>query len=173
MENGQTKAISEVQVGDRILSADAAGKTSFSPVVYVPHGANQIEAAFVEVSTEAGRSVKMTANHILPAGACGSALPLVRADAVAVGQCVMTAQGAEKVVGVAAMQGQGVYTVVTNKEYIVVNGIVASPFGGVNPTLANIYYNLHRLAFAFMPKVMSVSGRVLERSMGVVESLVL
>ena len=29
----------------------------------------------------------------------------------------------------------------------VVNGIVATPFGGVNPTLANMYYNLHRLAY--------------------------
>jgi hypothetical protein len=33
------------------------------------------------------------------------------------------------------------------EELIVVNGIVATPFGGVNPTLANIYYNLHRLAY--------------------------
>jgi hypothetical protein len=162
MEDGQTKAISEVVIGDRILSADAHGKTSFSPVVYVPHSANQVEASFVTVSTAAGRSVKMTANHILPAGVCGAAMRQVRADGVAVGDCVMTVDGQEKVVGVAATQGKGIYTVVTNEEYIVVNGVIASPFGGVNPTLANIYYNLHRLAFAFMPKMVTASERLVQ-----------
>ncbi len=33
-----------------------------------------------------------------------------------------------------------------------VNGIVATPFGGVNPTLANMFYNLHRLAYTLAGK---------------------
>jgi len=37
-------------------------------------------------------------------------------------------------------------TVVTTDEYLVVNGIVASPYGGVNHSLAHVYYHLHRLA---------------------------
>jgi len=37
-------------------------------------------------------------------------------------------------------------TIVTTDEYLVVNGIVASPYGGVNHHLAHIYYHLHRLA---------------------------
>jgi len=28
-----------------------------------------------------------------------------------------------------------------------VNGVVATPYGGVNPALANAYYNLHRLVY--------------------------
>ena len=43
--------------------------------------------------------------------------------------------------------GKGIYTVIAMEELIVVNGVVATPFGGINPSLVNIYYNLHRLAY--------------------------
>jgi len=33
------------------------------------------------------------------------------------------------------------------EELLVVNGVVATPYGGVKPALANVYYNLHRLAY--------------------------
>jgi hypothetical protein len=173
MENGMTKSIAEVQIGDRILSADAAGKTSFSDVVYVPHGANTIEATFVMLTTESGRNVKMTTNHILPAGQCGAAMTVRRADAVSAGDCVMTMDGEEKVMDMVTMQGKGIYTVVTNKEYIVVNGIVATPFGGVNPTLANMYYNLHRLVYAFMPAALVSSNSMVQQAMDKFASLIL
>ena len=173
LENGASKAIADVQIGDRILSADVQGKTSFSDVVYVPHSANTIEATFVLLTTETGRSVKMTTNHILPAGQCEGAMSVRRADAVSVGDCVMTVDGMEKVMDMVTMQGKGVYTVVTNKEYIVVNGIVATPFGGINPTLANIYYNLHRLMYAFMPQALTSSQSVMRQAMDKFASVVL
>jgi hypothetical protein len=104
---------------------------------------------FTAISTDAGRDLKMTANHILPAGSCAApVLPLVAARQIAVGDCVQTASGREQVVSVNKVEGQGIYTIVAMEELIVVNGIVATPFGGVNPTLANMYYNLHRLAYA-------------------------
>ena len=173
LENGASKSIAEVQIGDRILSADVQGKTSFSDVVYVPHGANTIEATFVVLTTESGRNVKMTTNHILPVGQCGAAMTVRRADAVSTGDCVMTVDGEEKVMDMVTMQGKGIYTVVTNKEYIVVNGIVATPFGGINPTLANMYYNLHRLIYAFMPAAFVSSHNVVQQAMDQVASLIL
>ena len=173
MENGSSKSIAEVQIGDRILSADVQGKTSFSDVVYVPHSANAIEATFVLLTTETGRNVKMTTNHILPAGQCESAMSVRRADAVSVGDCVMTVDGIEKVMDMVTMQGKGIYTVVTNEEYIVVNGIVATPFGGVNPTLANMYYNLHRVMYAFMPQALMSSQSVMQQVMDKFASLIL
>ena len=103
----------------------------------------------------------MTNNHILPAGQCEGVMSVRRADAVSVGHCVMTVDGTEKVMDMVTMQGKGVYTVVTNKEYIVVNGIIATPFGGINPTLANIYYNLHRLMYAFIPHTLMSSQSVM------------
>ena len=95
----------------------------------------------------------MTTNHILPAGACTAiveTLPMVVAGKVAVGDCVQTVSGREQVVSINQVQGKGIYTVIAMEELIVVNGIVATPYGGVNPTLANIYYNLHRLMYSMV-----------------------
>lgn len=156
MQNGEGKLISNVQVGDIVLAADASGKTSFSPVVFVPHGANENTANFVHITTVGLRDVKMTFNHIIPAGLCGSALPLVYASKVSVGDCIMTVAGQEVVESVTIVQGKGVYTIVTNEEFVVVNSIIASPFGA-NHMMANIYYKAHRLGYAFAPALMAAA----------------
>ena len=150
VESGETKSLAQVKVGDRVLAVNNKGEQVFSDVVFLPHGANQERTTFTVVTTESGRDLKMTANHILPAGACAtpSALSVIAASQVKVGDCVQTVSGREQVVSVKNVEGKGIYTLIAMEELIVVNGIVATPFGGVNPTLANIYYNLHRLAYA-------------------------
>jgi hypothetical protein len=148
LESGVSKAMADVKVGDRVLTVNSKGQAVYSDVVYLPHGPNQQAATFTVVGTESGRDLKMTANHVLPAGACAlPSLPLVAARQIAVGDCVQTVTGREQVVSVNKVEGQGIYTIIAMEELIVVNGIVATPFGGVNPTLANAYYNLHRLAY--------------------------
>ena len=66
----------------------------------------------------------------------------------------MTVSGEERVSAVETVQGEGVYTIVTKEEYIVVNGIIASPFG-VNHMMANLYYNVHRFIFAMAPALLA------------------
>jgi hypothetical protein len=66
---------------------------------------------------------------------------------VVVGDCVQTVSGRERVVSVSTAEGKGIYTAIAMEELLVVNGIVATPYGGINPMLANVYYNLHRLAY--------------------------
>jgi hypothetical protein len=149
LESGVTKAMADVKVGDRVLTVNTKGQAVYSDVVYLPHGSNTHPTMFAVIATASGRDLKMTMNHILPAGACAlSSLPLVAARQIAVGDCVQTVSGCEQVVSVDKVEGKGIYTIVAMEELIVVNGIVATPFGGVNPTLANAYYNLHRLAYA-------------------------
>ena len=150
LEDGATKAISAVAVGDRILTVNAQGKQVYSDVVVVPHGRNAVRATFVMITTEAGRDLKLTTNHVLPAGACvctALSLPVVAASAVTVGDCVQTVSGRERVLSVTQVEGEGIYTAIAMEELLVVNGIVATPYGGVNPALANVYYNLHRLVY--------------------------
>lgn len=67
------------------MASDATGQTSFSDVVFVPHSANRFKANFAHITTVEGRDLKMTQNHVLPAGVCGessstSTLPLVYAS---------------------------------------------------------------------------------------------
>ena len=126
-------------------------------VEVAPPAPAQLEerTTFAQISTESGRDLKMTMNHYLPAGACAlSTLPMVTASQVTAGDCVQTVTGREQVVSVSKVEGKGIYTIIAMEELIVVNGIVATPYGGINPTLVNIYYNLHRLAYtAFAGKM--------------------
>ena len=150
-------AISDVKIGDSVLAANAAGKTRFSEVVYLPHGANKESAMFTRISTVRNHDIKMTSKHILPAGICDTSLPLVYASDVSVGDCIQTVYGQEEVSKVETVLGLGLYTIVTNEEFIVVNGIIASPFE-INHMMANLYYNVHRLANLFAPVLLASSS---------------
>ena len=152
MESGEVRLISDIRVGDRVLAADAGGRTSFSDVVFVPHRANNDDALFTHITTASGRDIKMTPSHLILAGSCSSSgpLPLTYASTVSVGDCVMTVSGKDTVSTVETVQGKGLYTIVTKEEYVVVNGIIASPFAA-NHMLANLYYNVHRLVYASAP----------------------
>ena len=156
LESGEVRAISDVRVGDRVLSADAAGRTSYSDVVYVPHRANSDDALFTHITTASGRDIKTTPSHIILAGLCHSSasLPLTYASSVSVGDCVMTVSGEDMVSTVGTVQGKGLYTIVTKEEYVVVNGIIASPFAG-NHMVANLYYNFHRLVYSSAPSFLT------------------
>ena len=158
VESAGTRFISEIRTGDRVLAADAAGRTFYSDVVFVPHGPNKDSALFVHITTADGRDIKMTESHILPSGACNTAspLPLVYAKDVNVGDCIMTVSGEERVSAVGVVPGEGLYTIVTKEEYVVVNGIIASPFA-TNHMMANLYYNMHRLLYSTAPALLSSS----------------
>ena len=91
-------------------------------MVFIPHGTNKQRAAFTHITTHSGRDIKMTENHVLPAGACSlslspksALLPLVYASQVSVGDCIMTVAGQERVAAVEKVRGEGVYTIVTNQ----------------------------------------------------------
>jgi len=149
MESGETQLMSNVQVGDRVLASDAFGNTKFSEVISVPHNKNSASAKFNQIVT-AARDVKMTPSHLVMAGACGSEMSLVAAGSVAAGACVQTVAGEEVVLSNEVVVANGVYTIVTKEEMVVVNGVVASPFA-VNHAVANAYYNVIRAIHSVAP----------------------
>ena len=124
LESGASKALSEVRVGDKILSADAKGELSFSGVVALPHGANADAATFFDVATASGKHVKATEMHLLKT--CSGALAY--AGSLKQGDCLRTVDGDEEVMSVKTVQGKGLYSVVTMNEFPVISGVVASPF---------------------------------------------
>jgi hypothetical protein len=78
----------------------------------------------------------------------------VYASSVTVGDCIMTVSGMEEVSAVETVQGEGLYTVITGEEYVVVNGIIASPFA-FNHMVANFYYNIHRFVYGCVPVLLT------------------
>jgi len=155
LASGESKSIADVQIGDKVLAfSSAEQKTVFSDVVAVPHTKNDVAADFQHIVLADGADIKLTAEHLLPAGDCAaSSLPLKRAADVKVGECVQTTTQSVSVVSNTVVAGSGVYTIVTEKaDYVVVNGIVASPFA-VNHAIANFVYGIHRAVYAVAPKL--------------------
>lgn len=150
--------ISEVSVGDRILAYSPSTKSfTYSDVVYIPHEKNQKPSVFTQLATKDGRDIMLTPAHMIVAGDCGSELSLKAASSVSSGECLLDHNGKHvQVESTKSVQLNGIYTVVTQEEYIVVSGFVSSPFA-VNHYFANKYYNIHRLVYSYMPSMLKSS----------------
>jgi hypothetical protein len=149
MADGTIKAISAVLLGDSILSSDSNGNVKFSNVIAVPHDRNKELATFTQLSTAFG-DIKLTADHLIMVDpACNGVTALKAASSVEPGMCLVGTSGSATVESTKTVQGRGIYTVVTEEEFVVVNGFVASPFA-VNHAVANAYYNVIRAVPALM-----------------------
>lgn len=137
LEDGNAKMFRDLAVGDKVLSADRYGTISASKVVFLPHKPNDIKRNFDMVTTSSGKTLTMTKNHLLPL--CDGSL--VTARSVSVGQCLKTVDGDEVVASlVLDKEFDGLYTAVTENEFLVVNGVVASPFALAHG-VAHAYFN--------------------------------
>ena len=123
-----------------------------SEVVAVPHALNSRASDFVEILTESGRSIRLTPDHLLPTGVCGGSgvLGMQAAAKIAVGDCLATVEGESRVIDVSESPGAGVYSIVTKEEYLVVNGIVASPFARSHD-VGNLLYVIPRFVYSLVP----------------------
>lgn len=154
LESGNEITMDNVSIGDRVMVANNDGTFEFADVIALPHGKNQIEASFVELSTSTS-SLKATPAHLVMAGSCdGNAMSLVRAEDVNVGDCLASTDGPVELISSRMTKSHGIYTAVTSNTdgIIVVNGFKASSFA-VNHIFVNNYYNIHRVLYSFAPKL--------------------
>jgi hypothetical protein len=151
---GEIIPISDVKIGDSILAADKMGNTKFSQVISLPHDTNDERATFAFITTATGRSIKMTPEHIVMVDpSCGTKTVLMKASVVEKDMCLVTVEGQEQVTAVSSVSGNGIYTVITNEEMVVVNGIIASPFAE-NHAISHAWYNVFRAVYRILPGVM-------------------
>lgn len=177
--DGTFKLMSQVRVGDlvrfflryifslylrylktnsQILAANIDESMDYARVISVPHGYNEISTHFIELTTTSGRDIRVTGDHLIAAGSCYSEgpLPLTKALLVQVGECVKTVNGLEVISTVEQVVSSGLYTLITTKPLIVVNGFVASPFA-VNHSLGDWFYTVLRKAFQIFPGLLKMT----------------
>lgn len=162
LRTGEARRIADVKVGDVILTSSQAGTLSFSTVIAVPHGPNLYPATFTSLTTSSGRDIKLTADHLLPistssSGRCegrdeGRGWRLLKASHAEIGDCLITVDGTESILNVSSILGKGVYSAITMDEFIIVNGVIASPFAS-NHAVAHAYYNVQRWLFRLSPSL--------------------
>lgn len=135
LESGAIKTLKDVVLGDSILSYSPSEKIFlFSDVMYLPHSANNQLSSFIELSFESVRATErvllLTPDHLILAGDCKDSVNLVlrAAQSIKVGECLMNERG------------EKVRVLTVSEEYLVVEGVVASPFA-VN------HFLVHKFSF--------------------------
>jgi hypothetical protein len=157
LENGTEVLISDIKIGDRVQTFTGS-KFSTSEVVFLPHPKNAQEATFVDVTLKSGRTIKMTPGHLILVGQIqdpSTPLALIRADQLTTDHYLHSVSGPDEVMLMKQVQDAGVYTLVTMDEFVVVNGVVASPFG-TNHYVTNKFYDIHRALYALCPSVLKL-----------------
>ncbi|CAL8240898.1 unnamed protein product [Merluccius merluccius] len=164
LEGGATKQLRDVLPGDSVLAssaADGSGALLFSPVLSFLDRRPAAVKTFYVIRTAAGRSITLTAAHLiyvsdgnctdapLPGAAAASSGPgsgsprTVFASEVRPGQCVLTwRRGAavtpSGVTAVGVRRGRGLYAPLTLHGSLVVDGVLASCYAAVDqPRLAH------------------------------------
>ena len=159
MATGEIKFIRDIRIGDIILAVNSDGDLVYSSVVAVPHKPNNYRAAFNKIRTLKGHTITMTPSHLIHNinGPCTSALegllPLVKANGVDIGSCILTVDGIDEVVENVHTISYGLYTVVAEDEYLVVNGIFVSPFAeshALGSTFYTAFYRRKSFLFDFL-----------------------
>lgn len=131
LEDGSAKAMSDLQIGDRVL---ASVDGLHSDVYLFSHQDPSAVSTFVKLSTASGFSLSLTRGHILYIN--GRLKP---AHQVKVGESVQLADGSLSVVRfVTYVTKSGLYSPQTLLGDIVVNGVLATTWTtAVDPTVAN------------------------------------
>jgi len=155
-KQSQAVPIQDIKVGDEILTMNYEGAMSYSPVVFIPHVKNEEETTFVTLRTQDGKEISTTTMHLLRT--CND--ELVKASSLKKSDCLFTVDGHDKIVSVSYKKGRGIYTVVTKNDFLIVGGVVASPFAIFHWPL-HLYYHLHRFLYWISPKIVSSNSFVM------------
>ena len=153
LEDGSFKNISEVKNGDRILSySPQKDEFVYSPVVYIIHEKNDDFSTFIELKTEKNKNIRMKTNHLIPF-IKDNKIELISADKIVINDIIKTVDGDEQIISIENSYDTGLYTLITQEEYIVVDNIVVSPFA-ISHIMGQFYYSMYRALFKLSPKLL-------------------
>jgi hypothetical protein len=144
LEDGSTINITDAKIGDKILSY-SNNKLTYSPIIAIPHPTNNILSKFIEIKTSTGKNIKMTESHLIPI-LKNNILKLIQANDIELNNIIITVDGFEFITDINISYENGIYTVVTTNDYIVVNNIIASPFA-ISHIVPSFYYLLHKIIY--------------------------
>jgi hypothetical protein len=154
LEGNITKQMKDAAIGDKILSYSMReNKFVYSPIVAIPHDNNNIISEFMEIQTSNGKKLKLTPDHLVPImKSTGTTFDIISAKDISIGDTIITVDGKEIVIEVSNIDCEGIYTVVTLEEFIVVNNIVASPYALFH-FLGHLYYSIHKFLYKANPDI--------------------
>ena len=142
LESGDIKRMDQLCVGDRVKT----GFNTFSTVFSFTHMDSESITTFVQVETNTGHKLEMTAGHyIIANGELVAAADLKHGDTIQIN----TGETAY-ITGVTTVQKQGLYNPQTLDGMISVNGVVATTFTtAVEPPVARALLTVVATAYRY------------------------
>ncbi|KAL1132703.1 hypothetical protein AAG570_010655 [Ranatra chinensis] len=136
VEGGVRRRLSELQVGDRVLSLDkATGRMVYSEVILFLDRDESRWRQFLSVETSSGETVRVTPSHLVLRKTLSGVLESVFAGKLAPGDVLMVGSGKNlietSVERVSVVADQGVFAPLTQTGTIIVDGVLASCYAVV------------------------------------------
>ena len=135
METGEKRPIQDIRVGDRVIAVNSQYEQVPATVIFVPHPLNFDVHSFFRFTTNRHKNLHMTGLHYIPVIRFHPLLgkdykKVVSCWEVVVGDRVVTTDGEETVTKIEEnVQCNGVYSFTTTEEFLLVDDVVASPYG--------------------------------------------
>ncbi len=155
LADGNTIPMSQLAVGDHVMSMDQSGKLTVSPVIMFMHVNLKQRMTFYMLHTEHGYNVTLTPGHLMHASHSSledpSRATQVFASHVTPGQYVYISDKnhvirASRVVDVTVLTSVGAYAPLTHEGTIVVNDVITSCYAMVSdPWLAHTWLSPVRM----------------------------
>lgn len=145
LDSGKSITMMELKIGDRVL---VSGSGQFSEVFAFSHQDTASVSAFLRVTTETRRSIKLTPGHIIYInGEAKTANSAIEGDLLTTHEGVM-----EKISDITIVKAQGLYNPQTLTGDIVVNDILATTWtAGVEPVTATSMLSPLRMIYRVVP----------------------
>merc|ERR1711865_397145 len=148
LEDGTTKVMSKLAVGDRVLTTDGA----YSDVYLFTHRMSEdaVKAKFVVLTTEDGSKISLTGNHYLYVNG-----KLATASTAKVGDELILSNGnSSAVVAVEEVWNAGLYAPKTLTGELVVDNVLASSYTDfLPPSVTHSLLAPVRMLYSMAPKV--------------------
>ena len=134
LKDGTKKIFHEIQPGDEIQVCSKEMDLFYSKVTFLPHLENDMLATFIKFTTKSNQSIYVTSKHYLPVLNKNNTLQNVMAQYITKEDKLYVLNNGmgtpEEIDTIKKTVEKGTYTCyVKEGEYIVVDNVVASPFG--------------------------------------------
>lgn len=151
LESGEKIKISDVKLGNKILCyCEKTKEYVYSKVIFIPHDVSFHQNSYIKITTENNLSITMTNDHYIPV--YNEIVTTKQAHELKVGDKIKTKK--EELTTIKTIENvydNGLSTVVTDYEFIVVDDIVVSSFGGTMShllqyklaTILRYFYKVH------------------------------
>jgi hypothetical protein len=135
LEDGRTKSMEDVEVGDVVLSTSKSGDVVFSPVIMFLHRDEDAVSNFVHFVTSQGHRLIVSHNHLVQI----DVEHFVFASTLRVGDHLVVYDNhtllRDQIASVATVVKRGVYAPLTSEGTVVVDGVAASCYAHVSSHL--------------------------------------